>query len=144
MAEPEAVEIEGLTYLVPAEVPARKAKPALLVVINGGCTACSGSPLCKTQCPVDCIHFVCAEGRPVRVWVDGDVCIGCLNCFSYEIRPRHLRRPDLPSSCAALNATDVFAKAAVCPWDAIEVLPFELGVSRSAQFYPQPHRNGRP
>lgn len=131
---------DGLAYALPGKRRQRKVEPPLLVVMNERCTGCSGSPCCAAQCPVDCIHLVYEQGRPVRVWVDNASCVGCLHCLSYELRPRDVVKGGLAAGCAALNAQDPFAKAAVCPWDAIEVLPFADGVLRSARFYPQAHR----
>ena len=87
MADYKYKEIDGLTYSVPKDPKPRKKAPPLLIVMNTSCTCCSGSPVCVLQCPVDCIHPVHDEnGRPMRVYVDNDVCIGCMNCLSYDHR----------------------------------------------------------
>jgi ferredoxin len=130
-----------LTYSVPASIEKVRAKrPPLVVVMNDSCTSCSGSPACVPQCPVDCIHLIHRDGRPVRVYVDNDVCIGCLNCFSDTYRPRHVARGDIVAETARLNGMDISRKNGVCPWDAIEVHPFDAGEKRSAEFYEQPRR----
>jgi ferredoxin len=140
MADYEYKTIDGETYAVPKDVRPRKKTPPLVVVMNDNCTSCSGSPMCQTECPVDCIHLVLQEERPVRVWVDNDTCIGCMNCVSYEFRPKHVNLGDVEKNCEALNHKDLAEKDGVCPWDAIEILPFEKGVERSKIFYPQPAR----
>ncbi len=139
-SESRYTTLDGFAYALPDERRQRKVEPPLLVVVNERCTSCSGSPCCAAQCPVDCIYLVYEQGRPVRVWVDNASCVGCLHCFSYELRPRDVLKGGLAAGCAALSAQGPFAKVAVCPWDAIEVLPFADGVLRSARFYQQARR----
>ena len=129
---------DGFTYVIPDEVRPRKVPPPLMVVMNESCTACAGSPSCADPCPVHCIHLVLDQGRPVRVWVDNAACIGCMSCFSHHVRPKDVLKGDSEANCAALNARNPYQKAAICPWDAIEILPFAAAAERSALFYPQP------
>lgn len=138
MAEYKYEEIDGVTYAVPIDPKPRKKAPPLIVVMNDHCTACSGSPMCMTECPVDCIHPVFEGERPVRVWVDNDICIGCMNCLSYDVRPKNILGPALEANCEELNHKDLSLKNGVCPWDAIELHPFDRGAARSTEFYPQP------
>ncbi len=138
MAEYFYEEIGGCTYSVPMGQKPRKKKPPLVIVMNTNCTCCAGSPVCQTECPVDCIHIVYDDGRPARVYVDNDICIGCMNCFSYEYRPKDVNKGDVTENCGRLNKMDLMTKKGPCPWDAIEVHPFEPGAARSHEFYDQP------
>lgn len=144
MAEYHKKSISGLVYHVPETIKKpRKKAPPFVVVMNQNCTQCSGASMCVTECPVDCIHPVNDEnGRPVRVYVDNDVCIGCMNCFSYEVRTKHIMAGDKQANMDHFNSTDLFTKKGVCPWDAIEIHEFQEGVERSKLFYTQPqHEN---
>ena len=138
MAQYEFKEIDGLTYSVPIDSKPRKKKPPFVVVMNENCTCCSGSPACMAECPVDCIHMVYDRNRPVRVYVDTEVCIGCMNCLSRSIRPGAMLKGNPGENAERLNKTDLFQKEGVCPWDAIELHEFEEGVERSKKYYPQP------
>lgn len=138
MAEYFYEEIGEWTYSVPIGQKPRKKKPPVVIVMNSNCTCCAGSPVCQTECPVDCIHIVYQEGRPARVYVDNQICIGCMNCFSYEYRPKDVIKGDVKGNSERLNQLDLAAKKGVCPWDAIEVRPFEEGEASSHQFYDQP------
>jgi len=108
--------------------------------MNDSCTCCSGSPACMPECPVDCIHIMYKDGRPNRVYVENDVCIGCLNCFSNTVRPKHVNKGDVEENIAAYNAMSLSKKDGVCPWDAIIVRKFEEGDAESEEFYVQPRR----
>ena len=146
MEDYEYAEIEDKIYSIPREVKPRKKEPPLVVVMNDQCTACSGAPMCVPQCPVDCIHLVYEKHtrRPDRVYVDTDVCIGCLNCFSFEVRPKHINKGDPKENAEKYNNMDLMKKKGVCPWDAIEVHLYEEGVGRSKEFYVQPREALRP
>ncbi len=138
MADYEYKKIGGLTYSVPIDPKPRKKAPPLVVVMNESCTSCSGSPACMQECPVDCIHLVYDEDRPVRVYVDNEVCIGCMNCLSRDVRPKDVNKGDVDENIRRINSTDLFQKAGICPWDAIEIQKFDEGVERSGEFYAQP------
>ena len=138
MAEYEQKRLGGLTYSVPKDPRPRKRKPPLIVVMNESCNCCAGSPVCQSECPVDCIHIINEDGRPHRVYVDNNVCIGCLNCFSYEVRPKNINKGDVDENIKVYNNMDLSQKVGVCPWDAIEIHKFEDGERRSAEFYEQP------
>lgn len=145
MAEYEYKDVDGLVYSVPIDPKPRKKKPPLAVVMNTNCTSCAGSPVCMTECPVDCIHIIYdPDRRPQRVYVDNDICIGCMNCFSYELRPKDVIKGDQRENSHRLNHLDLMTKKGVCPWDAIEILPFEDAVERSRLFYAQPRAAGEP
>ncbi|MDP7035284.1 MAG: hypothetical protein QF752_12390 [Planctomycetota bacterium] len=130
--------MEGLDYDTPVSVKPRKKQPPFVVVMNENCTSCAGTPTCLPLCPVSCIHQIYDEGRPVRVYVDNEICIGCMNCFSDHYRPKNINKGDKSENCEKLNRLDERTKQAVCPWDAIEVQPFDSGVERSSLFYSQP------
>ncbi len=139
MAEYIYKDLEGLTYSVPVGQRPRKKQPPFVVVMNENCNSCAGSPMCASECPVDCIHMMYDDStRPMRVYVDASICIGCLNCFSYEIRTRDLNKGDADENMEKFNEMDLRQKAGVCPWDAIEVHRFEPGVERANEFYGQP------
>jgi ferredoxin len=139
MADHEHVRIGDSEYAVPVGQKPRKKAPPYIVVMNDNCTCCSGSPMCMPECPVDCIHFVYGEGRrPERVYVDNEVCIGCLNCFSWELRPKDVNKGDKRENLRRFNSMDLMEKKAVCPWDAIEVHLFDEGAARSREYYEQP------
>jgi ferredoxin len=113
--------------------------------MNDNCSACAGSPMCMTECPVDCIHIMYDETfRPLRGYVDYDTCIGCLNCFSFEIRPKNVNKGDPRENMAIFNDMDLMSKSGVCPWDAIEIHPFEEGRDRSETFHEQPKKSLKP
>ena len=133
-------KVGGLTYSVPIDPKPRKKAPPLVVVMNESCTSCSGSPACQQECPVDCIHMIYDEDRPVRVYVDNEVCIGCMNCLSRDVRPKDVNKGDVDANIARINATDLFQKAGICPWDAIEIHKFDEGEARSHNFYEQPRQ----
>lgn len=134
-------EIDGTRYAVPLAQRPRKKEPPCTVVMNDNCSACSGSPMCMTECPVNCIHIMHDRNmRPERVYVDYDTCIGCLNCFSFEVRPKHVNKGDRSENLARFNDMDLKSKNGVCPWDAIEIHEFGPGVERSAEFYAQPSK----
>lgn len=138
MAEYEYKQILDLTYSVPLGQKPRKKAPPLVVVMNENCNCCAGSPVCQSECPVDCIHPIYDEGRPMRVYCDTSICIGCMNCFSYDVRPKNIIKGDKQANCDNYNDMDLAQKNGVCPWDAIEILPFDVGVERSDEFYYQP------
>jgi ferredoxin len=140
MAEYEHRSVNGLDYAVPKDPKPRKKAPPFVVVMNENCTSCAGSPACQQECPVDCIHMVYDEGRPARVYVDNDVCIGCMNCLSETYRPKHMLKGDQKANMEGLNKMDLMAKNGVCPWDAIEIHAYAEGVKRSNIFYPQPRQ----
>ena len=132
-------EVDGARYAVPIAPKPRKKEPPLTVVMNDNCSACSGSPMCMTVCPVDCIHIMYdGNMRPERVYVDYDTCIGCLNCFSFEVRPKHVNKGDRRENLDRFNDMDLMSKKGVCPWDAIEIHEFAAGVEKSTEFYRQP------
>lgn len=139
MADYDHKDVGEFTYAVPVEIKKKRAKkPPLIVVMNDSCTCCSGSPACMPECPVDCIHLMYRDGRPNRVYVDNEVCIGCLNCFSDTFRPKHVIKGDVRANTDELNDMDLSQKDGVCPWNAIEVHPFDPGAERSREFYDQP------
>ena len=141
MADYEFVKIDGLEYSVPVGQKPRKKAPPYIVVMNDNCTSCAGSPMCMTECPVDCIHIMYEEDhRPQRVYVDNDVCIGCMNCFSYEVRPKVINKGDARENMEKYNLMDLMSKQGVCPWDAIELHFYKEGVERSELFYEQPKK----
>ena len=92
MADYEKSTIDGFDYDTPVSVKPRKKQPPFIVVMNENCTSCSGSPACLPECPVACIHRMYEDGRPVRVYVDNDICIGCMNCFSDHYRPKSIMK----------------------------------------------------
>lgn len=142
MAEYTYKEIDGRSYWVPKTIKPFKKAPPYVVVMNQNCTCCSGSPVCMTECPVDCIHPIYENGRPWRVYVDYDSCIGCLNCFSYEIRVRNVMQGDAKTNIGNFNAMNLEQKKGVCPWDAIEIQPYKEGLDRGKEFYAQPRHHG--
>ncbi len=139
MADYDYDKIDGAIYSVPKSPKPRKKKPPLIVVMNENCTSCSGSPLCVPECPVDCIHIMMSDDRrPMRVYVDNHACIGCMNCFSFTLRPKNVIKGDAEANAAALNKKSVFDKNGPCPWDAISVYPFDTGAEISEEYYTQP------
>ena len=140
MADYTYVTIGDITYSVPAKPRKRAKQPPILIVMNDSCTCCSGSPACMPECPVDCIHVMYRGGRPYRVYVDNAVCIGCMNCLSDTLRPKHVIKGDVRANSERINAMDLASKDGVCPWNAIEVHPYEAGEARSREFYEQPRR----
>jgi ferredoxin len=140
MADYDFKDFGDFSYSVAQNPKKRPKQPPLIVVMNDSCTCCSGSPACMPECPVDCIHIMYKDGRPNRVYVENDVCIGCLNCFSNTVRPKHVNKGDVEENIAAYNAMSLSKKDGVCPWDAIIVRKFEEGDAESEEFYVQPRR----
>ncbi len=89
----------------------RKKVPKELAVINAdNCTGCES---CLEVCPVDCITLLELPGsvgiRGTQTWCEIDLerCVGCEVCVHI---PQKKTNP---------------YELAVCPWDAIEMVPTE-------------------